>query len=107
MKLPGYRNGSAGGVFCAPSANSAEDLLAVKDFRVTTVKGTSWRVHPRVDPAGTEGNAQRIVRGTDMAWENSVLSANQTDVDPRLIQQAACVTAIPAPATDESTSSRL
>src|SRR5260370_41924451 len=106
MKLPGYRNGSAGGVFWAPSANWAEDLLAVKDFRVTTVKGTSWPVHPRVDPSGTEGNAQRIVRGTDMAWENAVLSANQNDVQPRLIDRAASLASIPAPAPREATSSR-
>ncbi len=42
-----------------------------------------------------------------MAWENAVLSANQNDVEPRLIERAACVAAIPAPATGESTSSRL
>jgi transcriptional regulator with AAA-type ATPase domain len=42
-----------------------------------------------------------------MAWENAVLSANQNDVEPCLIEQAACEAAIPAPATAESTSSCL
>jgi formate hydrogenlyase transcriptional activator len=42
-----------------------------------------------------------------MACENAVLSANQNDVEPRLIEQAAYEAATPTPATDESTSSGL
>ncbi len=42
-----------------------------------------------------------------MACENAVLSANQNDVEPCLIGQAAYEAATPTPATDESTSSGL
>src|ERR1700756_1639603 len=86
MKFPGYRNGP-GGAFCARSANSAEDLVVVKRFRIATVKETSWCVHRRVDPAGTEENAQRIVRGTNMAWENAVISENQDNVEASLTER--------------------
>jgi len=46
-------------------------------------------IHPRMDPPGTEEKAQRIVRGTNMAWENAVLSDNQNDVEACLAEQAA------------------
>ena len=42
-----------------------------------------------------------------MACENAVLSANQNDVEPCLIGQAAYEAATPTPTTDESTSSGL
>ena len=42
-----------------------------------------------------------------MACENAVLSANQNDVEPCFIGQAAYEAATPTPATDESTSSGL
>jgi formate hydrogenlyase transcriptional activator len=42
-----------------------------------------------------------------MTWENAVLSANQNDVEPRLVEQASCEASVPAPATAESTSSWL
>src|SRR5258708_12094144 len=42
-----------------------------------------------------------------MACENAVLAANQNDVEPCLIGQAAYDAATPTPATDESTSSGL
>jgi transcriptional regulator with GAF, ATPase, and Fis domain len=42
-----------------------------------------------------------------MAWENAVLSANQNDAEPCLIERPACEAFIPASATVESTSSWL
>ena len=57
-------------------------------------------------PAGTEEKAERLVKGTNMAWGNAVLSENQNDVE-------ACLTGreyeanIPARATAEHTFSAL
>src|SRR6202171_2078893 len=39
MKLPGYRNCSAGGVFCAPSASSAEEFDRGTDFSIHDSEG--------------------------------------------------------------------
>src|ERR1700719_2759501 len=39
MKLPGYRNCSAGGVFCAPSASSAEEFDRGTDFSIHYSEG--------------------------------------------------------------------
>jgi len=68
---------------------------------------TSWRVHPGVDPVGTEENAQRIVRGTNMAWENAIRSETQNDVETCLVRQAAYKAGISTRATAASTSSTL
>jgi ATP-dependent Clp protease ATP-binding subunit ClpB len=39
MKFPGYRNGSAGGVSCAPSASSAEEFDRGMDFSIYDCEG--------------------------------------------------------------------
>src|SRR5713226_5546865 len=63
-------------------------------------------IHPRVDPEGTEQKAQQIVGGTNMAWENVVLSENQNVVEACLAEQA-YEADIPTLGTAESTSSAL
>jgi formate hydrogenlyase transcriptional activator len=60
-----------------------------------------------VDPAGTEENAQRIVRGTIMAWESAVFSENQNDAEACLARQAAYKAGITRRATPASTSPTL
>jgi hypothetical protein len=72
----------------------------------TSIDGFSLMGSANGSPAAVE-KARRIVRGTTMACENAVLSANQNDVEPCLIEQAAYEAATPTPATDESTSSGL
>src|SRR5258706_4970305 len=37
--------------------------------------------NPRVDPAETEEETQRIMRGATMAWENAVLPENADDIE--------------------------
>src|SRR5216683_3679250 len=72
----------------------------------TSIDGFSLMVSAHGTSATGE-KAQRIVRGTNMAWENAVLSANQNDAEPCLIERPACEAFIPASATVESTSSWL
>jgi transcriptional regulator with GAF, ATPase, and Fis domain len=59
-----------------------------------------------VDPPGTEEKAERIVRETNMAWENAVISENQNDLEASLTEREYEAN-IPARATAESTSSAL
>jgi formate hydrogenlyase transcriptional activator len=43
-----------------------------------------------MDPPGTEENARRMMRETNMAWENALLSETQNDVETCLARQVAC-----------------
>jgi len=58
-------------------------------------------------PPKKKREAQQIVKGTTMASENVVLSANQSDVEPCFTAQAAYEAAISARAAAESASSRM
>jgi hypothetical protein len=55
MKLPGYRNGGTGGVFCAPSATSARELGACIGFSNHDSEGgvmataTQWSDNTELD----------------------------------------------------------
>jgi len=58
-------------------------------------------------PPKKKREAQQIVKGTTMASENVVLSANQSDVEPCFTAHAAYEAAISARAAAESASSRM
>src|SRR5712671_6052557 len=63
-----------------------------------------------VSANGSSGNkreGQQIVKGTTMALENAVLSANQSDVEACLVERAANESDIPTRAAAESTSAAL
>src|SRR5216684_2735094 len=57
--------------------------------------------------SGKKREGQQIVKGTTMASENVVLSANQSDVEPCFTAHAAYEAAISARAAPESASSRM